>query len=201
MRFLSLYKRYEKELLLFLVVIVWALCYFSINNFSEGRETHILALGFEKNIPFIPAFIVFYVLAYIVVIIPYFIIRDKKDYRKAVLAYLFVIFFSSIIYLIYPVKTIRPDIEGNGFFLSIVALVYSVAKPYNLFPSLHVSLSTLSALVSFKYNKRIGYVLFVLLFFISISTLFVKQHYFIDIIAALALGFFSYYLFFVRKIV
>lgn len=201
MKFINLYRKYEREILLLLVVLLWALCYFSINNFTEGRKTHILAFSFEKSIPFVPAFIFFYILTYVSVMIPYFIIRDKMDYRRAVLAYLFIIFVSSIIYLIYPVETIRPDIESNGFFLSIVAWVYSTAKPYNLFPSLHISLSTLSALVSLKYKRIVGYILIILLLFISLSTLFVKQHYLVDIIFATVLAFFSYYLFLFKKAV
>lgn len=201
MKSTGFYKRHERGILLVLVILLWAVSYFSINNFTEGREIHILALGFEKDIPFVPAFIVFYILTYVSVTIPYFIVRDKEDYRRAVLAYLSVIFVSSIIYLVYPVKTIRPDIGGNGFFLSIVALAYSVAKPYNLFPSLHISLSTLSALVCLRYNQTVGYFLIVLLFFISLSTLFVKQHYLADIIAAMILAFFSYYFFLFKKIV
>jgi membrane-associated phospholipid phosphatase len=160
-----------------------------------------LALGFEKNIPFIPFFIVFYVLTYALVVIPYFVLRDIQEYRRAVLAYLFVIFISSIVYIIYPVKTIRPEIIGSGVFLNIVGWVYSIAKPYNLFPSLHISLSTISTLVCLKHNKAVGYVLVILLFFVSLSTLFVKQHYLVDIIFGVVLGFLSYYLFLFKKIV
>lgn len=195
MRLLAFYRRYEKTALLFLVVIVWALCYFSINSFSEGRTTHILGLGFEESIPFIPFFVIFYIITYPVVIMPYFVVKDIKDYRRTVLAYLFLIFISSVVYIMYPVKTIRPEIIEGGIFLNIVNLVYKIAKPYNLFPSLHVSLSTLSSLVCLEYNKKVGYFLAVLLFLISLSTLFVKQHYLVDIIFAAILAFFSYYLF------
>jgi len=201
MKFMNFYKKYEKEILLLLVVSLWVLCYFSINNFTEGRTTHILAFGFEKSIPFIPFFIVFYILTYITVMIPYFVLRDIQEYRRTVLAYLFVILVSSIMYIIYPVKTIRPEISGQGIFLNMVLWVYSIAKPYNLFPSLHISLSAMSALVCLKHNKIVGYFLIVLLFFISLSTLFVKQHYLVDIIFAIILAFLFYYLFLFKKMV
>jgi len=133
--------------------------------------------------------------------IPYFVVRVIQEYRRTVLAYLSVIFISSIIYIIYPVKTIRPEVIGNGLFLGIVRWVYSIAKPYNLFPSLHISLSTMSALVCLKHNKIAGYTLIILLFFISLSTLFVKQHYLVDIIFAMILAFIAYYLFLFKKMV
>lgn len=201
MRLLAFYKRYEKTVLLFLVVIVWALCYFSINKFSEGRTTHVLAFDFEESIPFIPFFVIFYIMTYFVVIMPYFVVKDIKDYRRTVLAYLFLIFISSVVYIMYPVKIIRPEIIKEGIFLNMVKWMYNTDKPYNLFPSLHVSLSALSSLVCLKYNKKIGYFLIVLLFLISLSTLFVKQHYLVDIIFAVILAFFSYYLFLFKKIV
>ncbi|MBW2975237.1 phosphatase PAP2 family protein [Candidatus Woesearchaeota archaeon] len=183
------------------VVTVWVLCYFPINSFSEGRPAHTLQLGFERDIPFIPFFVVFYVMAYLVVVMPYFVVRDIRDYRRAVAAYLFIILISSAVYILYPVKAARPEISGHGIFLDIIALVYLVAKPYNLFPSLHVSLSAISSMVCLKHNKAIGYSLILLVFLISLSTLFVKQHYLADIISAAVLAFISYYMFLSKKIV
>ena len=197
----SFYKRYERTILLILIIIIFLLSYFSINNFTEGRNTHTLAFGFEKNIPFIPFFIIFYFLTYITAAMPYFVVKEINDYRRIALAYLSVIFVSSVVYLIYPVKTIRPEINGEGIFLYMVNLVYGIAKPYNLFPSLHVALSTLSTLVCLKHNKIIGHVLIVLLFLISLSTLFVKQHYLVDIIFAIFLAFLAYHLFLFKKVV
>lgn len=200
MKFLSFYKKYEKEILLVLVVSIWALCYFSINAFTEGKETHILALPFENKIPFIPYFIIFYFSTYVLAIFPYFIVKDIVDYRNAVLAYLVVIFISSIVYLIYPVETIRPGFIVDNIFLKMVAILYSVAKPYNLFPSMHVSLSALAGIICFKYNKKLGYWLIFWLMMVMLSTLFVKQHYIVDLVAALVLAFLVYYLFFIKGI-
>jgi len=183
------------------VVIVWSLSYFSINSFSETRAAHVLAFGFERSIPFIPFFVIFYIITYLAVIMPYFVVKGIQSYRRAILAYLFLILISSIVYILFPVKTMRPEIVGEGFFLGLVRWVYAIAKPYNLFPSLHVSLSALSSLVCLRYNKVIGYTLIVLLFFISLSTLFVKQHYLVDIIFAGVLALFAYYLFLVKKVV
>ncbi len=197
----SFYKKYEKTILLLLVALLWVLCYFSINKFSEGRTTHILAFDFEESIPFIPFFVIFYIMTYFVVIMPYFVVKNIKDYRRTVLAYLLLIFISSVVYIMYPVKIIRPEIIKEGIFLNMVKWVYKIDKTYNLFPSLHVSLSALSSLVCLRYNKRIGYFLIVLLFLISLSTLFVKQHYLVDIIFAAILAFLSYYLFLFKKIV
>lgn len=200
MKFLSFYKKYEKEILLLLVLSIWILCYFSINAFTEGRKTHILALPFEDKIPFMPYFIIFYLSTYVLAVFPYFFVKNIADYRNAALAYLVVIFISSIVYLIYPVKTIRPEFVADNIFLKMVAMLYAIAKPYNLFPSMHVSLSALAAIICFKYNKKLGYWLIFWLIMIILSTLFVKQHYIIDLIAALLLAFLVYYFFFTRRI-
>lgn len=200
MELLPFYKKYEKEILLLLAVFIWILCYFSINEFTEGRETHILALSFEDKIPFIPYFVIFYFSTYLLVVFPYFFVENIVDYRKTVLASIVIIFISSIIYLIYPVETIRPDFVADNIFLKMVAMLYSIAKPYNLFPSMHVSLSTLATIVCFRYNKRLGYFLIFWLAMIILSTLFIKQHYIVDLVAALALAFLAYYIFFVKRI-
>ncbi len=200
MKFLPFYKKHEKEVLLVLVVLIWILCYFSINVYTEGRETHILALPFEDKIPFIPHFIIFYFSTYVLAIFPYFFVKNIIDYRNTVLAYLVIIFISSIVYLIYPVETIRPDFVADNIFLKMVATLYAIAKPYNLFPSMHVSLSTLATIACFRYNKRLGYFLIFWLVMIILSTLFVKQHYMVDLMAALVLAFLAYYVLFTKRI-
>lgn len=200
MNFLQSYKKHEKTILLLLAISVWALCYFSINAYTEGKNTHILVLPFEDKIPFIPYFIIFYFSTYVLAILPYFIVKDIVAYRNFILSFIIIVFISSIVYLIYPVETIRPDFISDNVFLKMIAMLYTIAKPYNLFPSMHVSLSALAVIICFRYNKKLGHWLIFLLVMIIFSTLFVKQHYIVDLVAALVLAFLIYYIIFIKEI-
>jgi len=65
-------------------------------------------------------FIVFYVLTYVFAVMPYFVVKNMGDYKRTFWAYLFVIVVSSIIHLLYPMESIRPKIQLEGFFASLM---------------------------------------------------------------------------------
>ena len=63
----------------------------------------------------------------------------------------------------------------------------------NTFPSIHTALSTLVLLFAFRNNKRIFYILIPLTLMIWFSTIYLRQHYFIDLIAGWILAGIIYY--------
>lgn len=63
----------------------------------------------------------------------------------------------------------------------------------NAFPSMHTALSTLVLLFAFKNNKRIFYLLIPLTLLIWFSTIYLRQHYFIDLVAGWMLASIIYY--------
>lgn len=194
------FKIYEKLILTVFTFLVWALCYHQINSLSPVGKIHILALPFEKYIPFVPFFVRFYFLVYLIVFAPIFILKDIRDFRKAVLAYLFVILISSLISLVYPVEIQRPDVIPNTFFLWLVSLLYRFGKPYALFPSLHVSEAILTMFICLRFNKKVGYILVLVVTLIISSTLYLKQHYILDLIAAGIISSRVYYVIFKKGI-
>jgi membrane-associated phospholipid phosphatase len=61
--------------------------------------------------------------------------------------------------------------------------------PTNAFPSLHVSLTLTISMFVYGKNRKVGIVLLIITFFIILSTMFVKQHVFLDVIGGLMLAF------------
>jgi membrane-associated phospholipid phosphatase len=61
--------------------------------------------------------------------------------------------------------------------------------PTNAFPSLHVSLTSTISMFVYGKNRKVGIVLLIITFFIILSTMFVKQHVFLDVIGGLMLAF------------
>jgi membrane-associated phospholipid phosphatase len=66
--------------------------------------------------------------------------------------------------------------------------VYAGDRPYNDFPSLHTSLSTIIAVHWWRWNRRIGVPVAVWTLLIVASTVLVHQHYLADVGGGLVLA-------------
>jgi membrane-associated phospholipid phosphatase len=69
-----------------------------------------------------------------------------------------------------------------------VALLYRLDPPYNLFPSLHLSMALLAGLAAWKASRRYGATALAGVALIGVSTLTVKQHFIADGVAGIALA-------------
>ena len=88
---------------------------------------------------------------------------------------------------------VRFDLIPSNVFDQIIAILWMIDTPTNVCPSLHVSISTAIIVVTWNSKKlhrehpiwRILIIIWQIL--ICISTLFVKQHSIIDVIAGCAI--------------
>jgi PAP2 superfamily len=69
-----------------------------------------------------------------------------------------------------------------------VATLYSIDPPYNLFPSLHLSIAVLAALSSWKAARLYGTLALVGVGLASASVCTVKQHFFADALSGFILA-------------
>jgi membrane-associated phospholipid phosphatase len=149
-----------------------------------------LEIGLDKHIPLIPEFAVIYLL-YIpmIIFVLAFYWNDYKTYRSMSLMLIAVISIAIMIYSAFQTEVLRPIIASTDFFTRLTNTIYKYDMPNNTFPSLHVALtSTISAFV-YEKNTRVGMFLIPLTFLIILSTMFIKQHVFLDIIGGLMLAF------------
>ena len=174
-------------------VVVLAVCYalftatyMSINAWSVGRNAHTLFLPGEERLPFLPIFEYFYVLTYFIAVLLIATVRDYGTFRRLLLATSLTLLIAYTTYLLFPVYFERPHLEVTSLHSWLLSLEY-MDKPYNHFPSLHVALTWLAVFGSQASGRsRIG--LYVLAAAISMSTLFVKQHYIADVLYGFALA-------------
>lgn len=148
-----------------------------------------VSLPIDKIIPQIPIFIILYMCVYFVWAGPFFFVRDKKQFKYCVAAYLFVALLSTLIFILFPTRSYWPDVQPHGIWdYALLALRQSLEEPYNLIPSMHMSLAYLSSFIVAAKNKMAGYILATISTLIAFSTLFTKQHYIVDLIAGFALS-------------
>jgi membrane-associated phospholipid phosphatase len=70
----------------------------------------------------------------------------------------------------------------------MVRSIYAADQPYNDFPSLHTSLSTIIAIHWWRLDRRIGIPAAIWTALIVASTVLVKQHYLADLAGGLLLA-------------
>ena len=150
-----------------------------------------LSIGIDAWIPFVPFFVSFYILAYVQWVWSY-VFHSREDrvacYQFAsadIIAKLMCL----VCFIVIPTEIVRPEITGNGIWDTLTRFIYASDTPRNLFPSIHC----LESWVCFRsalQMKRVPrwYVWLQLVFSLCVfaSTVLIKQHFFIDIFAAVA---------------
>lgn len=185
------------KLNVFLLAAIIALVYvYELVNISRG-PLHDFKFSVDNYIPTISFFIVIY-LSYFLFLISsliVFLVKYKPFLLRVALVSILISFaISYSIYLLYQSYIERPILNPGDLLTDLTLWVYKIDNPYNGFPSLHVALSTISAVSWVKAKDKLYPLMVVWAILIAFSTLVIKQHYLADVLAGIALGFFSYYL-------
>jgi len=162
---------------------------YPILNQNRGNYNSLFTFV-DEFIPFNKFFILPYVSWYmfIVVFSAFLCVLDKQRYIKLLITLNIGMITSYIIFYFYPTYVPRPIITRTDFFSNLVSSLYAVDKPYNCFPSIHVLDSVLIAMYtcrSEKVGKLIKVICGVMAVSIILSIMFIKQHYFADVIAGI----------------
>lgn len=194
---------YLVNLMLAVVIIIGGYQFYFFpqkNKFIKAIE---LRSKIDNNIPFRPRWVwVYSGLYYPIILALVFAVSSFKQFNYIVFSFVFLLICQLIIFFFFPIQTPkswRDFKERDSISIKFLNLVHSFDDRSNCFPSMHVSVATLTAFHLMNIYI-VDYPNGVLLFFlfpllISLSTLYTKQHYFIDIPAGILLGYFVYLLF------
>ncbi|ALC90372.1 phosphoesterase [Bacillus sp. FJAT-18017] len=182
--------------LLFLLVIpVLGLIYQFLN--THPTDAVQISTALDGYIPFLPIFIIPYILwyAYVFLYLVYFCFKDTKVYLKTIILIVVGELICFAIYFFFQTTVPRPQVQGDGILIDLVKLIYLNDRPFNCFPSIHV-LTTFAIMLGSLHikEKHPVTILFIHILgsLIIISTLFVKQHVIPDMIGSMFLVTFLY---------
>ncbi len=170
-------------------------CYF-IPEQLIVTEYHATEIAFDALIPLLPGFVYFYLLWFPLLVFGGFwlLFTDGVIFRRYMVYLTVAYFISAVVYLTYPNgQDLRPaDLHVHDLSTIILAFIYRVDTNTNVLPSLHVigSVGAAAALCRSE-SIRSGWIkaaLFLLAVLVSVSTVFVKQHGILDVVAGLAVG-------------
>ncbi len=179
-----------KILFMIVTTIVVEVVFYYIGDYF-GYRAHLLVPGFiDKLIPRTTYFIYPYIYWYVMLIkVPLVLgIKDDKLFKKYLNSVYISLVIALIIFIVYPTIMEREVLTINTFSDKLLSLVHIVSTPTKCIPSMHVVLSTLfifSTNYSNKLSKTYKIIITIISVLIIISTLFTKQHYFIDVITGI----------------
>jgi membrane-associated phospholipid phosphatase len=162
--------------------------YYPLNH---GPAVLHLSTALDDALPVVPVFVIPYVSLNLFVYssLIMFLLFRTRIFQSACLAMLAAFFVSYGFYIFLQSEMIRPVLTGTDAFTAMIRNVYAGDNPYNCFPSLHTSVSTIMAIHWLRAGRRPGVIAAVWTALIVASTVFVKQHYVADLVAGLILAF------------
>ena len=149
-----------------------------------------LALPLDGRIPFRPAWMVIYILAYLQWAVGYVMIARESRERcyRVFMGEIIAKFICGLFFIVMPTRIERPSVEGSGFIAWFTRLVFSADLPGNLFPSIHCleSWFCFRGAIGMKRAPRwYAPAMLALTLLVVASTLLVKQHVLVDIPAGI----------------
>ena len=185
---------YKKRIFWFVILLVVQSLYFPINKYVHGGV--IIAKPWDSYIPLWSIWAVPYLLSLFWWLGSFIWAVAKMDdelYIALVVAIIFAMLTSYVIYLFYPTYIERPLLkEGEGWSVDLIRFIYSRDRSYNVFPSGHTYTSVLIALFWVRWYPEKRWLWIIIALVVLLSTLFTGQHYFADVISGTLLAWAGY---------
>lgn len=194
----------KNALIIYTLVIFYstAICYqtpiFIVNHLGFTRHNIYLNI-IDGIIPYIDFFIIFYVYYYLHIILAGIVIVgvNKEIFSKYITSMLLCCTTGFIIFIIFPTSfTYQHEDSKFNLFMKLGKIL---DIEYNAIPSFHVIKTYLILKYFVKLNTPLvsKFILFIITFLITLSTVFIKVHSFIDIISSILLV--EFYTYIVNK--
>lgn len=171
--------------------------YWPVGELTAGRSFDLMT-PLDAAIPFVPWTWWIYFPGYLFgLLFAVLAMRDDGVYYRSIAAIMLAQVFNSVVYLLIPSTFPRPwEWQGTGLTADAIHWYWTVDPPNNTFPSSHVALASLAALGMWRERNPLRLVptLTALGIFVTVHT--TKQHYWIDAVAGVGMGFLCHWLVF-----
>lgn len=171
------------------MLLVNVAAYYGTRIYSNDEFHYNIATPLDLALPFLPIFVLPYVLAYVQWIVGYIVIaRESKEHCYYILiAEIIAKVLVGITFLVFPTTLNRPHIVSTDFFSVLTALIYRADPANNLFPSIHCLESMFvlyGTMTMSKASSAYKRVMGTMTVFVILSTVLIKQHVIWDALGA-----------------
>ena len=164
--------------------------YYGSRLFTLGAQRFELSTPLDARVPFWPCMVVPYVLAYAQWALGFIVIARESRARcdRVISGELIAKLICLIAFVALPTTISRPEVTGDGLCERLVRLIYRMDAPVNLLPSIHCLDSWFCWRGAFG-ARRVprGYKAGMLMLTLAVfaSTVMIRQHVLLDVVAAL----------------
>jgi len=170
------------KILLLLIFLLVKSIYLPLN---KRKSKYYWKIKFDDKIPFIPIFIIPYVGYFFYVIATIIYLWNTKYINNFFITYIISYIFAGLFWYFVPNGVKRPKVYKKDIFSQLTKYIYGIDEDTNGFPSAHIFATLIcSYFLAFAFPSHLILILSVT-FLISISTVFVKQHYVLDILGGI----------------
>ncbi len=158
---------------------------------NHGPYRMFLRSPIDDALPVVPIFVIPYVSLqpFIYASLLVFLAFRAGLFQSAVMSMIATFLVSYVVFALLQTYIDRPHLTGGDALTRMIRDVYAGDHPFNDFPSLHVSLSTIIGIHWWRFHRRLGLPLVIWAALVAVSTVMVKQHYVADIAGGLVLAF------------
>jgi membrane-associated phospholipid phosphatase len=180
-------------LLSLLFVVVYGSC-----NWITAHRTDVGTwyYAWERCIPFVPLMIIPYMSIDLFFVAAPFLCSSREELRTLARRIAFGILVAGAFFLLMPLRMAVPRPQPAGWSGALFNFLHGFDPPYNLFPSLHITLRTILAAVYARHAKGLARAASLVWFsLIGFSTVLTYQHHIADVVGGFGLAAFCFYLF------
>ena len=186
----------------FYTVLFWFVFlagYFIIQRTASLSDLTLLS-GLDEVIPLMPEFIwVYHSLPFFVFAVMVLMIKQARVFWRTLYSCIISAVIILAFYIALPIEYPRPAISPAGISSAFLSLTHEVDMALNTCPSSHVAFAWLMYLSAAhtQWARKIPWLASASLLWaigISLSTLTLKQHFIIDVVAGIAVAMVSFYL-------
>src|SRR5205814_7717779 len=163
---------------------------------AQRHDVGTLYFEWERFIPFVPLMIIPYLSIDLFFIAAPFLCRSERElatFSKRIIAAIVV---AGICFLLFPLRFAFERPHASGWLGAAFDWFRGMDQPYNLLPSLHISLRTILAQLYARHTRGLWRgASNVWFFFVGLSTLLTYQHHFMDVVGGFAVGVYCIYFF------
>lgn len=168
-----------------------SMVYWGGQALAQGRPLTDMTTALDQSIPLAPGWSVIYVAAFPMWVLCYVVMARGWDWYRIMTAEVLAKLLCGVCFLVLPTTNVRPELAGDGFGVWLLALIYRLDQPLNLFPSIHCMESWL-CFAGLRGRRNIPQwrkaMLLAMAVLVCCSTVLTRQHVLVDVVAGILLA-------------
>jgi protein-tyrosine phosphatase len=178
-----------------LLALLFLVVYGGCNWFTAQRsDVGTLCFEWERHIPFIPLMIVPYLSIDLFFVAAPFLCRSRAELRTLARRISLAIVVAAVCFLLFPVRFAFERPSAEGWLGRVFDWFRSMDRPFNLLPSLHITLRTILTEHYARHTRgAVRLASHVWFSLIGFSTLLTWQHHLVDVLGGFALAGYCFY--------